>query len=109
MTSPDPAQWTLVRARAIHTLAGPPVEAMVVLGERVVATGDEADLARQFPVTRQVRLDGVVLPGFNDAHCHPTMTAENLLHADCSPEVATGPDVLVRLLRDEAGAVGPDE
>lgn len=105
----DPGQWTLVRARTIHTLAGPPVEAMVVLGERVVATGAEDELARQFPVRREVRLDGVVLPGFNDAHAHPTMTAENLLHADCSPEVATDADVLVALLRREAAAVDPGE
>jgi predicted amidohydrolase YtcJ len=105
----EPATWTLVRARTIHTLDGPPVEAMVVLGERVVATGSEDELRARFPVQRQVRLDGVLLPGFNDAHAHPTMTAENLLHADCSPEVATDADVLVALLRREAAAVGPEE
>ena len=103
------AEWTLVRAGAVHTLAGAPVEAMVVLGERVVATGSERELIRQFPVQRLVRLDGVVLPGFNDAHAHPTMTAENLLHADCSPEVATDADALVELLRGEAAAVGAGE
>ena len=70
-------------------MAGPPVPAMVVLGDRVVATGTAAELAERFPVQRQVALDGVLLPGFNDAHAHPTMTAENLLHVDCSPEVAT--------------------
>ena len=105
----EPAEWTLVRARAIHTLAGASVEAMVVLGERVVATGPEDELVRQFPVQRQVRLDGVVLPGFNDAHAHPTMTAENLIHADCSPEVATDGAVLVELLRREAAALGAKE
>jgi predicted amidohydrolase YtcJ len=105
----DPAEWTLVRARTIHTMAGPPAEAMVVLGDRVVATGSREELVRQFPVQRQVHLDGVVLPGFNDAHAHPTMTAENLLHVDCSPEVATGEAVLVDLLRGEAAAVGPQE
>ena len=72
----------------------------------MVATGSEDELLRQFPVQRLVRLDGVLLPGFNDAHAHPTMTAENLLHADCSPEVATDADVLVALLRREADAVG---
>lgn len=105
----EPAEWTLVRARAIHPLSGPAAEAMVVLGERVVATGSEAELVRQFPVHREVRLDGVVLPGFNDAHAHPTMTAENLVHADCSPEVATDEGILVELLRREAAAVGPGE
>lgn len=105
----QPPVWTLVRARQIHTLAGPPVEALVVLGDRVVAAGAEEDLARQFPVDRQVRLDGVLLPGFNDAHAHPTMTAENLLHVDCSPEVAADEATLVQLLRAEAAAVGGKE
>jgi predicted amidohydrolase YtcJ len=105
----DPAQWTLVRARTIHTMAGPPADAMVMLGDRVVATGAQEELVSQFPVQRQVHLDGVLLPGFNDAHAHPTMTAENLLHVDCSPEVATGQAVLVDLLRGEAAAVGPQE
>jgi predicted amidohydrolase YtcJ len=104
-----PAQWTLVRARQIHTLAGPPAEAMVLLGERVVAAGPERDLAEQFPIDRTIRLDGVVLPGFNDAHAHPTMTAENQLHVDCSPEVATDESTLVTLLRAEAASVGPGQ
>jgi len=104
--TPHPAVWTLVRARQIHTLAGPPVEALVVLGDRVVAAGTEEDLTQQFPVDREVRLDGVLLPGFNDAHAHPTMTAENLLHVDCSPEVAVDEATLVQLLRAEAAGVG---
>jgi len=107
--SQGPAQWTLVRARQIHTLAGPPAEAMVLLGERVVAAGRERDLAEQFPIDRTIRLDGVVLPGFNDAHAHPTMTAENQLHVDCSPEVATDESTLVTLLRAEAASVGPGQ
>ncbi len=102
-------EWTLVRARQIHTLAGPPVEALIVLGDKVVAAGAEEDLTRQFPVDRQVRLDGVLLPGFNDAHAHPTMTAENLLHVDCSPEVAVDEATLVQRLRAEAAGVGDKE
>lgn len=105
----QPGQWTLIRARRVHTLAGPPTEAVLALGERVVAAGTERELAEQFPVDRRVHLEGVVLPGFNDAHAHPTMTAENLLHLDCSPEVATGEDVLVNLLRGEAAQVGAGE
>jgi len=105
----EPAQWTLVRAARIHPMIGPAAEAMVLLGDRVVATGREQDLTNQFPVTHTVRLDGVVVPGFNDAHAHPTMTAENLIHVDCSPETATNEATLVRLLRSEAAAVGPGQ
>ncbi|CAN5474673.1 amidohydrolase [soil metagenome] len=101
--------WTLVRARRIHTLAGPPVEAMVLLGDRIVATGDHRDLADHFPVDQVVDLDGVLIPGLNDAHVHPTMTAENQLHVDCSPEVARDEQTLVTLLRAEAVSCGPGE
>ena len=31
---------------------------------------------------------GTVVPGFNDAHCHPLSFAATLLHADCSPSSA---------------------
>jgi predicted amidohydrolase YtcJ len=101
-----PGTWTLVVAERVHTLAGPPVEALVLLGDRVAATGDACELRDRFRPDRTVELDGVVVPGFNDAHAHPTMTAENLLHVDCSPEVAADEDTLVRLLREEAAAVG---
>jgi predicted amidohydrolase YtcJ len=90
-------------------MAGPPVEAMVLLAGRVVATGTFGDLGARFESARRVDLDGVVVPGFNDAHVHPTMTAENQLHLDCSPEVAVDEDRLVALLRQEAERCGPGE
>jgi predicted amidohydrolase YtcJ len=101
-----PGTWTLVVADRIHTLAGPPVKALVLLDDRVAAAGDPRELAERFRPARTIEADGVLVPGFNDAHAHPSMTAENLLHVNCSPEVATDEDVLVRLLRDEAAAVG---
>lgn len=104
-----PATWTAVRARRIHTLDGPPAEAMVLLGDRVVTTGAWDELADRFRPDVLVELDGVVLPGFNDAHVHPTMTAENQLHVDCSPEVATDESTLVALLRAEAECLGHGE
>jgi predicted amidohydrolase YtcJ len=80
---------------------------MVVWGERVVATGPAADLADAFPITRRVELSGYVVPGLNDAHAHPTMTAENLLHVNCSPEVADSEKRLAELLRAEASQTPP--
>ncbi len=103
------ATWTLLRAARIHTLDGPPVEALVLFGDRVVAAGKASDLVDRFPVDRRIELDGVVVPGLNDAHAHPTMTAENLLHVNCSPEVATGEARLVELLREAAAQLGPGE
>jgi predicted amidohydrolase YtcJ len=105
----EEVSWTLVRARTIHTLSGPPVEAMMLLGNRVVATGAYDELDAQFPVERTVSLRGVLIPGLNDAHVHPTMTAENQLHVDCSPEVAVDEVALVSLLQEEAGRCKPGE
>ncbi len=101
-----PGTWTLVVADRIHTFAGPPVKALVLLDDRVAAVGDPRELGDRFRPHRTVEVDGVLVPGFDDAHAHPSMTAENLLHVNCSPEVATDEDVLVDLLRGEAAAVG---
>ena len=107
MSAPT-ADLTLVRARTIHTLAGSEAEAMLVSDQgRVVATGDLGDLAGHPGVADRVELDGVLLPGFNDAHAHPTMTAENLLHLDCSPEAVPDADALAALLRSEADRLEP--
>lgn len=96
------APSTLVRARRIHTLEGPPVDAMIVSGGRVLATGPAHDLQDHPGLRDVVSLDGVLLPGFNDAHAHPTMTAENLLHVDCSPELVPDREALVQRLRTAA-------
>ena len=104
-----PGSWSLVVADRIHTFAGPPATALVLLDDRVAAVGDPRELAGRFRPQRTIELDGVLVPGFNDAHAHPTMTAENLLHVDCSPEVAVDEDALVGLLRAEATAVGEGE
>jgi hypothetical protein len=78
---------------------------MVTWGERVVATGTAAELSTAFPGAERVDLDGFVIPGLNDAHAHPTMTAENLLHVNCSPELVSSEDALVDVLRAEASAL----
>src|SRR5207302_4836334 len=46
------------------------------------ATGATADLRARFPEAELVELNGVVVPGFNDAHLHPSIVAEDLLHHD---------------------------
>ena len=99
----------LVTARRIHTGDGQIVRGMVVWGERVVATGAPDELTSKYPITDRVDLDGSVIPGLNDAHAHPTMTAENLLHVNCSPEVANDEKRLVELLRAEAEELAPGE
>lgn len=104
-----PGTWTLVVAERIHTFAGPPVTGLILLDDRIAAAGDPRELRDRFRPQRIVEVDGVVVPGFNDAHAHPTMTAENLLHVDCSPEVATDEDALIRLLREEAAVTDEEQ
>ena len=49
----------------------PRVEALAVVGGRIVARGDARELAAAFPRFQRVDLGGgVVLPGFIDAHIH---------------------------------------
>lgn len=65
----------------------PQAEAVAVAGDRLVAVGSEAWVARQRgPQTRLVDGRGLtLLPGFIDAHCHLLSYAASLLSVDCSP------------------------
>jgi predicted amidohydrolase YtcJ len=93
----------LFRARKIVTLASDQAEAMVVLGEHVVATGGAADLRRRFGDAEVVDFgDAVIVPGFNDAHMHPAQAAEDLLHVDVSASRVRSNAELLRALREEA-------
>jgi hypothetical protein len=89
----------LVTARRIITMTDERPQAMAVRGERVVATGSLADLRERFtsaPVTDFGA--ATVIPGFNDAHQHPTICAEQLLQLDLSPQrVADRAQVLAAL------------
>jgi predicted amidohydrolase YtcJ len=93
----------LFRARKIVTLASDQAEAMVVLGERVVATGAAADLRRRFGDAEVVDFgDAVIVPGFNDAHMHPSQAAEDLLHVDVSAGVVSSNAAIQAALREAA-------
>ena len=87
---------------------GPAPPAFATLGDRVVATGAAAELAARFPGAERVDLgDAVVVPGFHDAHMHPSMTAEDLLHLDLSAEVVRSPEQLRAALAGQAARVPP--
>lgn len=67
---------TVLLGAAVHTAAGPRprFDAVAVRGGRIVRVGFERDLRDLIgPATRVLRLDGrMVLPGFQDAHVHPS-------------------------------------
>jgi predicted amidohydrolase YtcJ len=77
-----PPRATIFQAPRIHSLAGDSPEGLAVVEEQIVATGSAADLQSRYPHAEHVELDGVVVPGFNDAHMHPSIVAEDLLHLD---------------------------
>lgn len=95
----------LVTGGPIHTHAdGPPVEALAIRGERVVAAGAPA-VARAALGRVDAELDvggQAVLPGFVDAHCHPLLLGESLGWVDCRPEPRPDLDSLVTALREAA-------
>ena len=68
-------------ARRIITMAGDDPEAFAVVAGKVVATGTRVDLSDRFPHDEQVDFrDAVIIPGFNDAHMHLAMTAEDFFN-----------------------------
>lgn len=100
---------TLVRARKIRSRHGHSVDAIVIGSGKVVAAGTAENLTERFSVEETIDLEGFLFPGFNDAHAHPVMAAENLLHLDCSPNRMSSREDLVASLRNESLAIGPDD
>lgn len=92
----------LVRGRRVYVRVGrPPVEAVAVKDGVVVGYGAADELRDRYAVASETALGGTVLPGFHDAHAHPTMTAANSLRADLSPERVPNEQVMVDVLRAE--------
>jgi len=61
--------------------ARPAARAVAIGGGRILAIGDERDVADLVgPSTRRIDLHGrTLLPGFIDAHCHPVMAGVDLM------------------------------
>lgn len=94
--------------RRILPLDGSEPEAFAVEGERVVATGSRSELRQRFPDAQWTDLEGaLVLPGFNDAHCHPSQAALARVRVDLSG--AADPDAVRAALRARAAIVAPGE
>lgn len=100
----------IFRARRIVTLDGPEPEAFATLGGRVLATGRFDELYRRSPGAEVIDLEGgLVIPGFNDAHCHPSVTAQTRLRADVSPAAVGDLAGLHRVLSEQAARLPAGE
>jgi predicted amidohydrolase YtcJ len=85
MAHPD-GGVTLVRAQAVVADVGsadPAVDALVMSCGIVVAVGAFEQLADAWPAASVLDLGHRwVLPGLDDAHCHPTIAADELCHVN---------------------------
>lgn len=99
----DPPEITIVFGPRMETLTRSRPEALAFCNGRVIAEGGVDDLRRRFPQAVQRHLDGVLLvPGFNDAHLHPSFAAEQTLRVDLGPDRAPDSDTALGLLRERA-------
>jgi predicted amidohydrolase YtcJ len=84
--SSTPAADLVLRGGAVHTVdeTRAHAEAMAVRGGRIVAVGSDRDVVGRIGRrTRVIELRGrTVLPGFQDAHCHPCMSGLDQLRCD---------------------------
>ncbi|WP_235883907.1 amidohydrolase [Saccharopolyspora elongata] len=103
----------LVTARRIVTMADEPYvntarPALAIQGEWVVDVGDLGDLRRRMPGADVVDFrDATIVPGFNDAHQHPTMTAANQRGVDVSASSSRAD--LLEMLRTRARDTPPGQ
>ena len=95
-------------ARRVIALADAEPEGLALLGERIVAVGSAADLRARFPNATLTDVgDATIVPGFVDAHIHPSIVAEDLLNLDVSSGVVGSLAELTRKVLDQALATPP--
>lgn len=109
MNSPDcenAADLILHNARVItFNPEQPHAELVAIRGNRILATGGKDDLA-PFRSAATKLIDcagGTLIPGFNDAHCHPISLAVSLLSIDCSPAAVRNIAEIQACIRQQAG------
>jgi predicted amidohydrolase YtcJ len=96
----------LYRAARAYATSSAVVEAFAVEGEYVVAAGGFAQLCARYPEAERIDFGrATIVPGFNDAHMHLAMAAEDVLHLDLSfPHVRSLAGLLDHV-REEAAAL----
>ena len=110
MAEAETSAATIVTAGRILAGDGDRPEAFAMAGEWITDTGPLAALRERYPAARVIDLGPVtVVPGFNDAHCHPTVCAEQLLQLDLTPEAAPDRAALLRALTERAADTPPGE
>ena len=84
----------------------PFTDAVAVTDGRIVAIGADDVRGHSGPGTEVVRVDGLLLPGFQDAHVHPVQGGVERLHCDLSG--LAGPGEYLQRVADYAAQHHPD-
>jgi len=84
-------------------------ELVAVKDGKILAVTNKSDLnLLTAPNTRLIDCQGMtVIPGFNDAHCHPIGRAITLLHIDCSPFIVKSIMDIKKEIRHRAQVTPP--
>lgn len=86
----------------------PQAELVAIRDNRILAAGDKSDLGL-FKSAGTELVDfagGTIVPGFNDAHCHPFSLAISLLSVDCSPDAVKNIAEIQARIRQRAEQTG---
>jgi predicted amidohydrolase YtcJ len=70
--------------------------AVAVSGDRIVGVGTEADVRERFGSAASLMTGAAILPGFQDAHVHPSVGGRNLLNVNLD-DLATKEGYLERI------------
>lgn len=98
----------LFMAQRILAMDGTEPEAFAVQDGRIIAAGSRRELSTRFPGGDRIDLDGsLVVPGFNDAHCHVSQAALARVRVDLT--AVTGTAELRRLIADRAAVASEDD
>jgi len=87
----------------------PSAELVAVSGNKIIGIGGIDDLEKFKSANTKIIDCGLqtIIPGFNDAHCHPLSFAATLLYVDCSPPKATNISEIQALIRSRARQTPP--
>jgi predicted amidohydrolase YtcJ len=99
---------TIYRARRIVTMTDDAPDAFATADGRVAATGTAAELRERFAGAEVVDFgDAVIVPGFDDAHAHLAVAAEDMLHLDLSIDAVSSLAEIAAKLRAQLAHTPP--
>ncbi|MDY6843139.1 MAG: amidohydrolase [Thermodesulfobacteriota bacterium] len=105
-----PADLIFHNARVITMdLKYPYAEFVAIKGNKILGNGNESNLkVLKGAHTKLVDCGGkTIIPGFNDAHCHPLSFAATLLYLDCSPAMVRSITDIQNVMRQKAEKIPP--